>query len=227
MNFHGYLNGTEYAPQGTNYGYPFCFAAWTPQELPNHSNLTVGSNFAMGDQNSTVNDTLCAERTPPRLTFQAHMAPLDIKFNDTGNEAWVTFHGSWDRTDPVGYKLSRIPFSNGMPVAAPDNNTATTDIFYNVDNSACPGNCFRPVGIAFDKQGRLFVASDASGEVYVVVRDEAASGNATSTGSSPSSTSSSSTSPAATTSSPSAASMTAYSIAALVMALLFACGLTI
>lgn len=49
----------------------------------------------MGDQNNTVNDTFCAERTPPRLTFQAHMAPLDIKFNDSASEAWVTFHGSW------------------------------------------------------------------------------------------------------------------------------------
>lgn len=49
----------------------------------------------MGDQNSTINDTFCAEQTPPRLTFQAHMAPLDIKFNNSASEAWVTFHGSW------------------------------------------------------------------------------------------------------------------------------------
>ena len=49
----------------------------------------------MDDQNSTVNDTFCAERTPPRLVFQAHMAPLDIKFNDSASEAFVTFHGSW------------------------------------------------------------------------------------------------------------------------------------
>ncbi len=23
------------------------------------------------------------------------MAPLDIKFNSSGDQAWVTFHGSW------------------------------------------------------------------------------------------------------------------------------------
>lgn len=95
MNFHGYLNGTEYAPQGSNYGYPYCFSAWAPGDLPMNSNLTVGSQFALGEQNNTINDTYCAEQTPPRLTFQAHMAPLDIKFNNSGNDAWVTFHGSW------------------------------------------------------------------------------------------------------------------------------------
>ena len=185
MNFHGYLNGTEYAAQGSNYGYPYCFAAWVPSDIPMNSNLTVGSQFAMGDQNSTINDTYCAEQTPPRLTFQAHMAPLDIKFNDSGNEAWVTYHGSWDRTDPVGYKLSVIPFADGEPIAAANNNTATTDVFANANDSVCPGNCFRPVGIAFDGQGRLFVSSDASGEIYVVTKDEASNG--TTTGSSSSS----------------------------------------
>ena len=106
MNFHGYLNGTEYGLQGSNYGYPYCFAAWVVSDIPMNSNLTVGSQFAMGNQNSTINDTYCAEQTAPRLTFQAHMAPLDIEFNASGTEAWVTYRGSWDRTDPVGYKLS-------------------------------------------------------------------------------------------------------------------------
>ena len=73
MNFHGYLNGTKYSLQGSNYGYPYCFAAWTPSDLPDNSNLTVGSQFAIGNMNNTINDTYCAEQTPPRLTFQAHV----------------------------------------------------------------------------------------------------------------------------------------------------------
>lgn len=96
MNFHGYLNGTEYAAQGSNYGYPYCFTAWAPSGLPDNSNLTVGSPFAIGTMNKTINDTYCAELTvPPRLTFAAHMAPLDIVFNNSGNDGWVSFHGSW------------------------------------------------------------------------------------------------------------------------------------
>ncbi len=38
------------------------------------------------------------------------------------------------------------------------------------------------MGIAFDDQGRLFVSSDASGEIYVVVRDELANGSSTAGG---------------------------------------------
>ena len=185
MNFHGYLNGTAYDRQGSNYGYPYCYAAWMPSDLPMNSNLSVGSNFAMGTPNSTINDTFCAEQTPPRLTFEAHMAPLDLKFNDSGTEAWVTFHGSWNRPDPAGYKLSVIAFENGEPVAAPDNNTSYMDIVTNTDNSKCPDNCFRPVGMAIDGQGRIFMSSDASGEIYVVMKE--ASNNGSSGGSSSSS----------------------------------------
>ena len=95
MNFHGSLIDNTYAGQGGYYGYPKCFAAWMPGELPENGNLTVGSQFAIGTPNATVNDSYCAEQIAPRLTFQAHMAPLDLKFNQSESEAWVTFHGSW------------------------------------------------------------------------------------------------------------------------------------
>jgi glucose/arabinose dehydrogenase len=93
MNFHGFLNSsTEH--QGGNYGYPYCFALWNTS-IPNAGTLTTGSQFTL-DQNATINDTFCAEdRVPPRLTFQAHMAPLDLKFFSNGTAAFVTFHGSW------------------------------------------------------------------------------------------------------------------------------------
>ena len=91
MNYLGFLNSS--APVG-NYGYPVCFALWNT-DIPDLGNLTVGSHFSP-DQNATVNDTFCNEdRVPPRLTFQAHMAPLDIIFLPNGTEAIVTFHGSW------------------------------------------------------------------------------------------------------------------------------------
>jgi hypothetical protein len=40
----------------------------------------------------------------------------------------------------------------------------------NVDTSKCPDACFRPVGLAWDNKGRLFMSSDATGEVYVITR---------------------------------------------------------
>lgn len=95
LNFLGYLNGTQYHEQGANFGYPGCYAAWNVSAIPNNTGLEVGSQFAIGDSNSTLNDTYCASTAAPRLTFQAHMAPLDILFNEAGTAAWVTFHGSW------------------------------------------------------------------------------------------------------------------------------------
>ena len=104
------------------------------------------------------------------------MAPLDLKFNNSATEAWISFHGSWDRSNPVGYKVSVLPFQNGEPVAKPNNNTAITDILSNADNSVCPDHCFRPVGMSFDSKGRLFVSSDATGEIYVIERDSTSPG---------------------------------------------------
>ncbi|KAF4624994.1 hypothetical protein G7Y89_g13175 [Cudoniella acicularis] len=92
MNFHGFLNAST-QNQGGNYGYPYCFALWNTS-IPNVGSLTVGSQFSL-DQNNTINDTFCTtEHVAPRLTFQAHMAPLDIIFQPNGTEAYVSFHGS-------------------------------------------------------------------------------------------------------------------------------------
>ncbi|KAK1026138.1 hypothetical protein LTS16_022591 [Friedmanniomyces endolithicus] len=187
MNFLGFLNGTYSPNQGRNFGYPECYAASNVSAIPEF-NGTVGMQFAIGSLNSTDNDTTCdaANRQAPRLTFQAHMAPLDILFNSEGTAAWVTFHGSWDRTDPVGYKLSVVEFAAGDAVQPSDSLTAAVDIVTNANQSACPSGCFRPVGLAWDKQGRLFMSSDATGEVYAILRDDgnqtsAAGSNATGT----------------------------------------------
>jgi hypothetical protein len=99
-------------------------------------------------------------------------------------------HGSWDRTAPVGYKVSTIDFADGSPVAPSDSMTALTDIFYNADNTKCPNTCFRPVGLALDSHGRMFVSSDKSGEIFVLAKTGAAT--TTSSGTQPSATKNSS-----------------------------------
>ncbi|PVH93956.1 Auxilliary activities family 12 protein [Periconia macrospinosa] len=178
LNFHGYLNGTVVPEQGDNYGYPICYAAWNVGEIPNNDGLQVGSQFAIGNQNATVNDTYCREGTvPPRLTFEAHMAPLDIVFNSNGTAAWVSFHGSWNRDDPIGYKLSVIAFDSttGNPRAPANSTTSYSDVLSNADLSRCPDQCFRPVGLAWDSSGRLFMSSDSTGEIFVLTRTDGSS----------------------------------------------------
>jgi glucose/arabinose dehydrogenase len=172
MNFHGFLNDTannQYL--GRNYGYPDCFAVWDTN-LPDKGSLKTGDQFVL-DPNSTLNDTTCAnDRIPPRLTFEAHMAPLDVKFAPDGSRAYITFHGSWNRDEPAGYKLSIVDFSNGSPVSSADATDAAKDILSNPDNSVCPENCFRPAGVALDSGGRVFMTSDATGEIYVLAQGE-------------------------------------------------------
>ncbi|KAH8727518.1 soluble quino protein glucose/sorbosone dehydrogenase [Phaeosphaeriaceae sp. PMI808] len=174
LNFHGYLNRTTNGITGANYGYPNCFAAWNVSEIPDNKGLQTGSNFAIGTQNATLNDTFCQkDRVAPRITFNAHMAPLDIKFNTNGTGAWVSMHGSWNRQVPIGYKLSFIEFdSNGSPKAAANSTTAAFDVVWNPDLSKCPEKCFRPVGLAWDSQGRLYMSSDTTGEIYVITKTD-------------------------------------------------------
>jgi hypothetical protein len=59
---------------------------------------------------------------------------------------------------------------NGSPRAAANSTTATVDIVSNRDLSACPRNCFRPVGLAWDTQGRLYMSSDSTSEIYVITK---------------------------------------------------------
>jgi hypothetical protein len=72
----------------------------------------------------------------------------------------------------VGYRISSIAFdaARGEPIAAPDSNNALADVLTNQDTTACPDRCFRPVGLAFDSAGRLWMSSDSTGEIYVLQR---------------------------------------------------------
>jgi hypothetical protein len=78
-----------------------------------------------------------------------------------------------NREQPIGYKLSMVEFDgNGSPRAAANSTTAAVDIVSNPDLSACPSGCFRPVGLAWDSQGRLYMSSDSTGEIYVVTKTD-------------------------------------------------------
>ncbi|KAF8445484.1 hypothetical protein BGX38DRAFT_1094467 [Terfezia claveryi] len=182
LNFLGWWNQTVNNPGyiGPNFGYPSCVAVWDVPSLPNNEGITVGHQIVV-DQLSTeyaTTDADCNDEkkfTSPRLTFQAHMAPLDIHFDyfPSGGDGglWVSFHGSWNRDVPTGYKLSKIPFdkASGQPVAKATDKHNYEDVFWNRDTMKCKDNeCFRPVGVAIDGKGRVWVGSDSSGEIMVL-----------------------------------------------------------
>jgi glucose/arabinose dehydrogenase len=72
-----------------------------------------------------VTDAWCQNTTnvvPPAFAMPAHVAPLDILFyeasdwNINGGDAFVSWHGSWDRDTPQGYKVVHIEFNQGVPL---------------------------------------------------------------------------------------------------------------
>lgn len=103
------------------------------------------------------------------------------------NQAFVSFHGSWDRTRPTGYGVIRyvqvknlpemrvdnqyyvffirIPWSGNSPAASNTSGNGYSFVVQAADLSKCLEECIRPVGIAFDSKGQMFVSSDATGEV--------------------------------------------------------------
>lgn len=102
LNFLGYVNGTG---TGKNFGYPTCFAVWKVDEIPDNDGLGVGKQFAV-QETGTSKDETCAEKyQPPRLTFPAHYAPIDIEFDGDGKEAFVSFRGSCESPAPVTITL--------------------------------------------------------------------------------------------------------------------------
>ncbi|PNY24759.1 Uncharacterized protein TCAP_05290 [Tolypocladium capitatum] len=176
LNYHGRLNdGATAADQGGNYGFPLCYALWNTTGFPDLGALRTGDQFpGPGAAAKKLSDASCkADYVAPRLVFQAHSAPLDIKFNGDGSRAFITFHGSWNRKSPVGYRIASVAFNGktGEPSAARDSTSAAVDVLSSPDLGGCPDGCFRPVGLAWDSKGRLWASSDSTGEIFVLYQN--------------------------------------------------------
>ncbi|KAF3009062.1 hypothetical protein E8E14_006884 [Neopestalotiopsis sp. 37M] len=162
-------------PNNQWYGYPTCFTVGDPTQFKDKTNFVLGDQFVT-NPSSTFNDTTCIQKsTPPRLVFPAHSAPLDCKFEAGSKNLWVTLHGSWDRSPPTGFGVVRVPFvkaSDGSYApAAARNQIGYVKVFSpkRADGQTCTAStCVRPVGLAFDSQGRLYMTSDASGELFMI-----------------------------------------------------------
>lgn len=80
---------------------------------------------------------------------------------------------SGNRQPAIGYKLGIVNFANGQPTEPSTSTTALVDIMTNQNVGSCPNQCFRPVGVAIDAVGRVFMSSDTTGEIYVLTRPAA------------------------------------------------------
>ena len=103
----------------------------------------------------------------PDYALGAHVAALGLAFSapamGTGfaEGAFVGQHGSWNRNQPVGYRVVFVPFRDGKPAGPP---VDVVTGFLNSENNARG----RPVGVSVDPRGALIVADDLANTVWRV-----------------------------------------------------------
>jgi glucose/arabinose dehydrogenase len=106
----------------------------------------------------------------PDVSLGAHTASLGLAFYDKKifpqkyhNGAFIGQHGSWNRSELVGYKVVFVPFANGKPSSAPED--FLTGFVADASKSEVYG---RPVGVAILADGSMLVADDVTGIIWRV-----------------------------------------------------------
>jgi len=107
----------------------------------------------------------------PDYSLGSHVAALGVDFSlpamgeRFANGVFVGEHGSWNRPNPVGYKVIFVPFSNGKPAGEPVD-FATG---FRGEDGKTRG---RPVGVTVDPKGALIIADDLANTVWRVTRNQ-------------------------------------------------------
>lgn len=110
--------------------------------------------------------------TVPDVLMEAHSAPMQIAFYegdafpaDYKGSAFVTMHGSWNRSQRSGYKVVRLLFEDGKP-------TGVYEDFMTGFVTSDKEVWGRPVGIAVASDGSLLVSEDGNGTIWRVSRQK-------------------------------------------------------
>jgi glucose/arabinose dehydrogenase len=110
-----------------------------------------------------------ASAIAPDYALGSHVAALGLAFSSAvlgekfAQGVFIGEHGSWNRGQPVGYKVVFVPFQDGRPAGDP------IDFVTGFQED---GKTFgRPVGVTVDPRGALIVADDLSNIVWRVTPD--------------------------------------------------------
>jgi len=115
---------------------------------------------------------LVSKAIKPDYALGSHVAALGLLFsNDNAlpakyhGGAFISEHGSWDRSPLSGYRVTFIAFQDGKPVGLPQ---PIVTGFHSNDETQLYG---APVGLATDKDGALLIADDVGDMVWRVTAE--------------------------------------------------------
>lgn len=107
----------------------------------------------------------------PDYALGSHVAALGLDFSEPSmgeqfaDGVFIGEHGSWNRKNPVGYKVLFVPFSDGRPSGPPVDFVTG----FRTEDGKTRG---RPVGVTVDPSGALIVADDLANTVWRVTRTQ-------------------------------------------------------
>ncbi|BCM90462.1 hypothetical protein IAD21_02315 [Abditibacteriota bacterium] len=136
------------------YGWPYAYTTIDKKIVPDPT-------FGAG------NPKKVAGTTSPDVPVQAHSAALGVAFYPLAatqfpaefrGDAFLAFHGSWNRSQKTGYKIVRVNFENGKATSISDFVTG----FLKADGS----NWGRPVDIQSAPDGSLLFSDDQGGRIW-------------------------------------------------------------
>jgi glucose/arabinose dehydrogenase len=115
------------------------------------------------------NPEMVAKAIKPDYALGAHTGSLGLAFYTGGlfpahyrNGAFIGQHGSWNRSEFAGYKVIFVPFTDGKPSGPPEDFLTG----FLTEKGQAMG---RPVSVAVDRAGALYVVDDVGGVIWRVV----------------------------------------------------------
>ncbi|MEP3387544.1 MAG: PQQ-dependent sugar dehydrogenase, partial [Reichenbachiella sp.] len=138
----------NHAPKmGMHFGYPYCHGG-------DIADPTHGGAYS------------CTEFTAPAQKLGPHVAPLGLKFytgdmfpEEYKNDIFIAEHGSWNRSNKIGYRVMRVKLEDGKAV---DYQPFAFGWLDEEEQEAFG----RPVDVLVMPDGAMLVSDDRAGVIY-------------------------------------------------------------
>ena len=146
------------------YGWPFCYG-----------NKVKDTTFKPDKVDRIDVPQDCSKTESPTIEVPPHSAPLGLAFinnpkwpKDWQGDLLVAFHGSWNSSIPVGYKVVRYDLDeSGKVLSQTPIDFITGWIDGKLSMSSGKAKILgRPVDLKFSPDGTLYISDDVAGVIY-------------------------------------------------------------